>query len=83
MKKRIVRADGELRVIRRVGVPGVENGVAVRGDGTLVDITEQGTATQSRPGVSRSRGGAQSHRELRTEVIQRRIGLVGRDFSNP
>ena len=46
MKKRIVRPDGELRVIRCVGVPGVENGVAVRCDGTLVDITEQGTATQ-------------------------------------
>ena len=46
MRKRIVRADGELRVIRCVGVPGVENGVAVRCDGTLVDITEQGTATQ-------------------------------------
>ena len=46
MMKRIVRADGELRVIRCVGVPGVENGVAVRCDGTLVDITEQGTATQ-------------------------------------
>jgi hypothetical protein len=24
-----------------------------------------------------------SHRELRTEIIHRRIGLVGRDFSNP
>ena len=46
MRKRIVRADGELRVIRCVGVPGVENGVAVRCDRTLVDITEQGTATQ-------------------------------------
>jgi PAS domain-containing protein len=45
MKKRIVRADGELRAIRCVGVP-VENGAAVRCDGTLVDITEQGTATQ-------------------------------------
>jgi hypothetical protein len=37
----IVRADGELRVIRCVGVPGVENGVAVRCEGTLVDITER------------------------------------------
>ena len=34
-------------------------------------------------GGSRASGGAQSHRELRTEVIHRRIGLVGRDFSNP
>ena len=46
MRKRIVRADAELRVIRCVGVPGVENGVAVRCDGTLVDITQQRTATQ-------------------------------------
>ena len=46
MRKRIVRADAELRVIGCVGVPGVENGVAVRCDGTLVAITEQGTMTQ-------------------------------------
>ena len=54
MKKRIRRADGELRVIRSVGVPGVENGVAVRCDGTLVDISEQGTATQE---LRRGQGG--------------------------
>ena len=34
MKKRIVRADDELCVMRRAGVPGIENGVAVRCDGT-------------------------------------------------
>ena len=85
MTKRIVRADG-VRVIRCVGVPGVENGVAVRCDGNLVDITEQGTATQgapSQPGVPQASGGAQSHRQLRLEFIQWRIGLLGRGLSNP
>ena len=85
MPKRIVRADG-VRVIRCVGVPGVENGVAVRCDGNLVDITEQGTATQgapSQPGVPRASGGAQSHRQLRLESTEQGICLLGLDFSNP
>ena len=84
MKKRILRADGELRVIRCVGVPGVENGVAVRCDGTLVDISEQGTATQElrRSQAYASNGGAQSHRQLRLEFIEPRIGLLARLFES-
>jgi formate hydrogenlyase transcriptional activator len=40
-KKRIVRPDGQLRVIRCVGVPVFENGKAKRFIGTLIDVTEQ------------------------------------------
>jgi len=41
VKKRIIRPDGELRVIRCVGTPVRENGVVTRFIGTLMDITEQ------------------------------------------
>jgi formate hydrogenlyase transcriptional activator len=40
-KKRFVRPDGQLRVIRCVGVPVFENGKAKRFIGTLMDVTEQ------------------------------------------
>jgi PAS domain S-box-containing protein len=46
VKKRIVPTDGELRVIRCVGMPVIENGRAVRWVGTLIDITEQEKLTQ-------------------------------------
>jgi PAS domain S-box-containing protein len=46
VKKRIVRADGQLRFIRCVGVPVFENGKATRFIGTLMDITEQEVMTQ-------------------------------------
>ena len=64
MKKRIVRADDELCVMRRAGVPGIENGVAVRCDGTLVDITEQETATQELEARRITSKSVQSHQEL-------------------
>ena len=41
VKKRIVRPDGQLRVIRCVGVPVFENGNVTRFIGTLIDVTEQ------------------------------------------
>jgi formate hydrogenlyase transcriptional activator len=46
VKKRIIRADGELRVIRCVGTPVHENGVVTRFIGTLMDITDQERMTQ-------------------------------------
>ena len=46
MTKRIVRSDGELRVIRYIGVPVFENDIVTRFIGTLTEITEQETATQ-------------------------------------
>ena len=46
VKKRIVRADGQLRFIRCVGVPVFENGKATRFIGTLMDVTEQEVMTQ-------------------------------------
>ena len=46
IKKRIVRPDGALRVIRCVGIPLLEMGKAVRFVGTLMDITEQENLTQ-------------------------------------
>jgi PAS domain S-box-containing protein len=46
VKKRIIRADGELRVIRCVGTPVHENGVVTRFIGTLMDITDQERLTQ-------------------------------------
>jgi PAS domain-containing protein len=46
MTKRIVRSDGELRVIRYIGVPIFENDIVTRFIGTLTEITEQETATQ-------------------------------------
>src|SRR5262245_17521813 len=46
VKKRIIRPDGELRVIRCVGTPVHENGVVTRFVGTLMDITDQQRMTQ-------------------------------------
>jgi PAS domain S-box-containing protein len=86
MTKRIVRSDGELRVMRYIGVPVFENDMVTRFIGTLTEITEQETATQElrlSQGVSRASGGAQLHRQLRLKFIEPRIGLLGPDFSNP
>jgi hypothetical protein len=58
MTKRIVRSDGELRVIRYLGVPVVENDIVTRFIGTLTEITEQETATQKlrlSPGIASKR----------------------------
>ena len=46
IKKRVVRADGQLRVIRCVGVPVFEDGKVTRFIGTLMDVTEQEVMTQ-------------------------------------
>jgi PAS domain S-box-containing protein len=46
VKKRIVRPDGELRYIRYVGVPIVDNGIVKSIVGTAVDVTEQEHLTQ-------------------------------------
>src|SRR5262245_20720896 len=46
VKKRIIRPDGELRVIRCVGTPVHESGVVTRFVGTLMDITDQQRMTQ-------------------------------------
>ena len=45
-KKRIIRSDGALQVIRCVGMPVRENGVVTRFIGTLMDITDQERMTQ-------------------------------------
>ena len=44
--KRIVRADGQLRYVRCVGVPVVEDGVFKGFHGTAIDVTEQELLTQ-------------------------------------
>ncbi len=41
LKKRIVRPDGEVRYVRCVGVPVVDNGILKSIVGTAIDITEQ------------------------------------------
>jgi PAS domain S-box-containing protein len=46
VKKRIVRPDGELRYIRCVGVPVLDNGTLKSIVGTAVDITEEEQLTQ-------------------------------------
>jgi PAS domain S-box-containing protein len=46
IKKRVIRADGQLRFIRCFGSPMFENGRAMRFIGTLVDVTEQERLTQ-------------------------------------
>jgi PAS domain S-box-containing protein len=46
LKKRILRPDGELRYIRCVGVPVVDNGVLKSIVGTAIDVTEQEEMTQ-------------------------------------
>src|SRR5205807_8336028 len=46
VKKRIIRPDGEVRVIRCVGIPVRENGTVTRFIGTLMDITDQEHLTQ-------------------------------------
>jgi PAS domain S-box-containing protein len=46
IKQRIVRTDGELRVIRCVSIPVVKKEKVVRFVGTLMDITEQERLTQ-------------------------------------
>ena len=84
--KRIVRPDGEVRYIRCVGAPVVENQSLKKYIGSALDVTEQELLTQElrrREASSRASRGAQSHRQLRVEFIDRRIDLVGRDFSDP
>jgi PAS domain S-box-containing protein len=44
--KRIVRPSGEVRYIRCVGVPNLENGVLLNIFGTAIDVTEQEHLTQ-------------------------------------
>src|SRR4029077_4908435 len=44
--KRIVRPDGEVRYVRCVGAPVVENQRLKKYVGTAIDVTEQETATQ-------------------------------------
>src|SRR6266853_1362512 len=44
--KRIVRADGEVRYVRCVGAPVVENQTLKKYVGTAIDVTEQEIATQ-------------------------------------
>jgi PAS domain S-box-containing protein len=46
VKKRIVRPDGELRYIRCVGIPSIEDGVLKGFLGTAMDVTEQELLTQ-------------------------------------
>ena len=44
--KRIIRPNGELRYIRCVGIPAVENGALQRIVGTAIDVTEHELLTQ-------------------------------------
>ena len=44
--KRIVRPDGEIRYVRCVGIPVVEDGVFQGFHGTTMDVTEQELLTQ-------------------------------------
>src|SRR6202044_1185413 len=44
--KRIVRPDGEIRYVRSVGIPVVEDGVFQGFHGTTMDVTEQELLTQ-------------------------------------
>ena len=84
--KRIVRPDGEVRYIRCVGAPVVENQKLKKYVGSALDVTEQEIATQElrrREASSRASGGAQSHRQLQLECINRGVGLVGRGVSDP
>jgi PAS domain S-box-containing protein len=46
VKKRIVRPDGEVRYIRCVGAPAIENGHLINIYGTAIDVTEQEHLTQ-------------------------------------
>src|ERR1700693_766813 len=46
VKKRIVRPDGEVRYIRCVGVPVLDNGILKCINGTAMDVTEQEHLTQ-------------------------------------
>jgi PAS domain S-box-containing protein len=45
-KKRIIRPDGEVRYVRCVGIPVLDNGVLKRFLGTAMDVTEQEQLTQ-------------------------------------
>src|SRR5260370_18066430 len=44
--KRVVRPDGEIRYVRCVGIPVVEDGVFQGFHGTTMDVTEQELLTQ-------------------------------------
>ncbi|HXZ81709.1 MAG TPA: sigma 54-interacting transcriptional regulator [Terriglobales bacterium] len=46
VKKRIIRPDGAVRIIRCVGIPVLDNGVLKRFLGTAMDVTEQEELTQ-------------------------------------
>ena len=60
--ERIVRPDGQLRYVRAVAVPVVEQGVFKGFVGTTIDVTEQELLTQElRTGKSIPRGSAKPH----------------------
>jgi hypothetical protein len=46
LTKRIVRPDGEVRYVRCVGVPVVEDGIFTGFNGTKMDVTEHELLTQ-------------------------------------
>ncbi len=69
--KRIVRPDGEMRYIRCVGVPVVEDGTLQRIIGTAMDVTEHELAHSGAPATGSIPGGsstAQSHGQFRVET---------------
>ena len=82
--KRIVRPDGEVRYIRCVGTPIVENQALKKFVGTAIDVTEYELLTlelHRREAYLTDAQSAQSHRQLRLETCQRRDCLVRRNLS--
>ncbi len=69
--KRIVRPSGEVRYVRCVGVPIVENGTLKRIVGSAIDVTVPGRSTK-----------VQSYGQLWLEGLQRGDLLVRRDLPN-
>ena len=83
--KRIVRPDGEVRYIRCVGVPVVDNQSLKKYVGSAIDVTEHELLTQElrrREAYSGRSTEAQPHGQLGLEHAHRHSALVGRDFSH-
>ena len=83
--KRIVRPNGEVRYIRCVGVPVVEDQSLKKYVGSALDVTEHELVDPGTPtarGLSGRSPKAQPHRQLRVETRQRRDCLVRRNLSH-
>jgi len=83
--ERIIRPDGQLRYIRAVAVPVIEEGVFKGFIGSTMDVTEQELLTRELARASIPRGSAKPgpHRQLGSEFRHHgKLSSVGRNVSH-